>query len=98
MNQRANITGAGINIAQRVMDCGDAGHILFSTRAADDLALYRPWLPHLHEIGECEVKHGTRLSIVNLYTDQLGNLAVPEKFNAAASTALAVASAGRLLL
>jgi TolB-like protein/Tfp pilus assembly protein PilF/class 3 adenylate cyclase len=86
VNQRANITGAGINIAQRVMDCGDAGHILLSKRAADDLAQYRHWQPHLHEIGECEVKHGTRLSIVNLYTEQVGNPARPEKLKAGWAT------------
>lgn len=63
VNERVNVTGAGINLAQRVMDCGGAGHILFSKRAADDLAEYRHWQPLLHEIGECEVKHGVRLPI-----------------------------------
>ncbi|MEO6969384.1 MAG: adenylate/guanylate cyclase domain-containing protein, partial [Chthoniobacterales bacterium] len=64
VNERANVTGAGINMAQRVMDCGDAGHILLSKRAADDLAQYRHWQPLLHELGECEVKHGVRISVV----------------------------------
>ncbi|MEO5754391.1 MAG: FlgO family outer membrane protein, partial [Chthoniobacterales bacterium] len=77
---RTNIAGAGINIAQRVMDCGDAGHILLSQRVADDLAQYRLWAPRLHDLGECEVKHGVRLHLVNLYAEQLGNAAVPEKF------------------
>ena len=80
VNERTNVTGAGINMAQRVMDCGDAGHILLSKRAADDLAQYRHWQPLLHELGECEVKHGVRISIVNLYTDELGNPARPGKF------------------
>ncbi len=77
---RTNIAGAGINMAQRVMDCGDAGHILLSQRVADDLAQYRQWAPRLHDRGECEVKHGVRLHLVNLYAEQLGNAAVPEKF------------------
>jgi class 3 adenylate cyclase len=68
VNDRSNVTGAGINIAQRVMDCGDAGHILLSKRVAEDLEQYRQWQPHLHDLGECEVKHGVRISIVNLYT------------------------------
>src|SRR5678815_3457478 len=76
---RTNIAGAGINIAQRVMDCGDAGHILLSQRVADDLAQYRQWAPRLHDLGECEVKHGFRVHLVNFYSDQLGNAAVPEK-------------------
>src|SRR6201993_1361016 len=73
LNEQANIAGAGINIAQRVMDCGDAGHILISKRAAEDLVQYRHWQPCLHDLGECEVKHGIRVSVVNLYTDDLGN-------------------------
>ncbi len=86
VNQRANMAGAGIKIAQRVMDCGDAGHILLSRHVAEDLEHYDHWQPHLHDLGECEVKHGVRLSIVNLYTDELGNSARPVKFrNAAAS-------------
>jgi TolB-like protein/cytochrome c-type biogenesis protein CcmH/NrfG len=76
---RNNIAGAGINMAQRVMDCGDAGHILLSQRVADDLAQYRQWAPRLHDLGECEVKHGVRLHLVNLYADEIGNPALPEK-------------------
>src|SRR5690242_16105402 len=79
VNERSNIAGAGITMAQRVMDCGDAGHILLSKRIADDLAQYSRWQPHLHELGECEVKHGAKIDIVNLYTDELGNPATPEK-------------------
>jgi len=80
---KANVAGAGINIAQRVMDCGDAGHILLSKHVAEDLQEYPHWQPHLHELGECEVKHGVRLSVVNLYTEELGNPAVPAKLKAA---------------
>jgi class 3 adenylate cyclase len=79
VNDRTNIAGAGINIAQRVMDCADAGHILLSKRVADDLAQSRQWQPHLHELGECAVKHGVSISVVNLFTDELGNPQVPEK-------------------
>src|SRR6266513_3555908 len=79
VNDRTNIAGAGINIAQRVMDCGDAGHILLSKHLADDLAEYRHWGPYLHDLGECEVKHGQRLQIVNLCKDGFGNQQVPEK-------------------
>ena len=80
VNERANITGAGINVAQWVMDCGDAGHILLSKHVADDLEQYPRWRPHLHDLGECEVKHGVRVSVVNLYTDELGNSELPDKF------------------
>src|SRR5256886_4417404 len=80
VNERANITGAGINIAQRVMDCGDSGHILLSKHVADDLEQYPQWRSYLHDLGECEVKHGVRMWVVNLYTDALGNSDVPEKF------------------
>src|SRR6202035_4209936 len=80
LNEQANIAGVGINMAQRVMDCGDAGHILLSKRVADDLEQYPQWRSHLSDLGECEVKHGTRVSIVNLYTDEAGNRAAPQKF------------------
>ena len=80
VNDRSNVTGAGINMAQRVMDCGDAGHILLSRHVAEDLEQYRQWQPCLHDLGECEVKHGARVSVVNLYTEELGNPEVPEKF------------------
>ncbi len=77
---RTNIAGAGINMAQRVMDCGDAGHILLSQHVADDLVHSRQWAPRLRDLGECEVKHGVRLHLVNLYAEPLGNAAVPQKF------------------
>ena len=80
---RINIAGAGINMAQRVMDCGDAGHILLSQHVADDLVQYRQWAPRLRDLGECEVKHGVRLHLVNLYAEPLGNAAVPQKFRQA---------------
>src|SRR5467141_1084210 len=80
VNQRANIAGAGINMAQRVMDCGDAGHILLSKHVAEDLVHSRQWAPRLRDLGECEVKHGVRLHLVNLYAEPLGNAAVPQKF------------------
>ena len=80
---RTNIAGAGINMAQRVMDCGDAGHILLSQHVADDLVHSRQWAPRLHDFGECEVKHGVRLHVVNLYAEPLGNAALPQKFRRA---------------
>ena len=80
VNERANLTGTGINLAQRVMDCGDAGHILLSKHAAEDLEEYEQWRPLLHDLGVCEVKHGVRVSVVNLYGDQVGNATLPKKF------------------
>ena len=80
LNEQANIAGAGINIAQRMMDCGDAGHILLSKHVADDLEQYPQWRSYLHDLGECEVKHGVRVHAVNLYTNEVGNAEVPEKF------------------
>src|SRR5438477_4699716 len=82
LNAQANIAGAGINIAKRVMDCGDAGHILLSKHVADDLEQYPRWRSHLHDLGECEVKHGVRVGIVNLSGDRVGNAAAPNKFQA----------------
>jgi TolB-like protein/class 3 adenylate cyclase/Flp pilus assembly protein TadD len=79
VNDRTNLAGAGINIAQRVMDCADAGHILLSKRVADDLAQSGTWKSQLHYLGECEVKHGVKVSVVNLYTDEVGNPAPPQK-------------------
>jgi TolB-like protein len=79
VNDKTNIAGSGINVAQRVMDCGDAGHILLSGHIAEDLAQYRQWQPYLHDLGECEVKHGLRLHLVNLYKDNLGNPHLPDK-------------------
>jgi serine/threonine-protein kinase len=80
VNDKTNIAGSGINVAQRVLDCGDAGHILLSAHIAEDLVHYRHWQPYLHDIGECEVKHGLRLHLFNLFKDSLGNPRVPEKF------------------
>ena len=79
VNDNTNIAGAGINVAQRVMDCGDAGHILLSGHIAEDLTQYRHWQPYLHDLGECEMKHGLRLHLFNLHKENLGNPQVPEK-------------------
>src|SRR5256712_12762276 len=83
VNDRTNIAGAGINIAQRVMDCADAGHILLSKRVAEDLGPSREWEHYLHDLGECAVKHGVNVSVVNLYTDEAGNPELPEKLRRA---------------
>src|SRR5262250_1114427 len=80
LNAQANIAGAGINIAQRVMDCGDAGHILLSRHVAEDLEHYPRWRCCLNELGECKTKHGEVISVVNLYDDEVGNRQLPEKF------------------
>jgi TolB-like protein/Tfp pilus assembly protein PilF/class 3 adenylate cyclase len=87
LNEQANIAGAGINIAQRIMDCGDAGHILLSRHVAEDLEQYRQWQPYLHDLGECEVKHGVRVHAFNLYTGDVGNPEVPQKFKPVAAGA-----------
>src|SRR5262249_2839664 len=79
VNDKTNFVGAGINVAQRVLDCGDAGHILLSAHVAEDLAQYEHWQPYLYDLGECEVKHGLRLHLFNLHKDNLGNPQVPEK-------------------
>ena len=79
VNDRSNVAGAGINIAQRVMDCGDAGHILVSQRIAEDLAQYSHWRDNLRELGECEVKHGVKIRVTNLCTQNAGNPATPTK-------------------
>src|SRR5438094_2324992 len=79
VNDKTNIAGSGMNVAQRVLDCGDAGHILLSKHVAEDLAQYRHWQPYLRDLGECEVKHGLRLHLFNLCKDDLGNPLVPEK-------------------
>ncbi|PYJ89130.1 MAG: hypothetical protein DME71_10725 [Verrucomicrobia bacterium] len=107
VNERANLAGAGLNMAQRVMDCGDAGHILLSKHVAEDLEEYQKWRPFLHDLGSCEVKHGVCVSVVNLYDDQFGNAKLPRRFEtvqkrrtrlrwatAAALLALAVVVAG----
>jgi TolB-like protein/class 3 adenylate cyclase/Tfp pilus assembly protein PilF len=88
VNERANVAGAGIDMAQRVMDCGDAGHILLSKRVADDLAPFPRWNPHLHDLGECEVKHGRKVSLVNFFTDELGNSQRPLKLAAKSAEAV----------
>ncbi|HXO93537.1 MAG TPA: adenylate/guanylate cyclase domain-containing protein, partial [Candidatus Acidoferrum sp.] len=80
VNDRSNVAGAGVDIARRVMDCADTGHILLSKRVADDLIPFPRWNRHLHDLGECEVKHGRRISLVNFYTDEVGNPEVPQKF------------------
>src|SRR5437016_3966046 len=79
VNDKTNFAGSGINVAQRVLDCSDAGHILLSAHVAEDLAQYRHWQPCLHDLGECEVKHGLRLHLFNLCKENLGNPEVPEK-------------------
>ena len=104
LNAQANIAGAGINIAQRVMDCGDTGHILVSRRVAEDLEHYPRWKPYLHELGECEVKHGHRVSLVNFYNGEIGNRETPQKLRQAKavrarkSAGLAVTAAVLILL
>ena len=82
VNERTNVAGAGINLAQRVMDCGDAGHILLSRHVAEDLAEYERWRPFLHDIGTFEVKHGVPVSVTNLYSDEVGNTKLPTKLQA----------------
>src|SRR5580700_8697838 len=104
LNEQSNIAGAGINIAQRVMDCGDPGHILVSRRVAEDLEHYPRWKPYLHELGECEVKHGQRVSLVNFYNGEIGNRDIPQKLRQAKATrakkiaAIAVTAAVLVLL
>src|SRR5213080_3266087 len=83
VNDRSNVAGAGIDMAQRVMDCGDAGHILLSKHVADDLSPYPRWSRYLHDLGECEIKHGRKISLVNFYTDELGNRELPNKLKLA---------------
>jgi hypothetical protein len=96
VNERSNLAGAGITMAQRVMDCGDAGHILLSKRSADDLAQYGRWRPHLHELGQCEVKHGVRLDIVNFHSGEAGNPALPDKLKKAKEVTATLKSRGLL--
>src|SRR5256714_3880856 len=80
VNNRPNLAGAGLNMAQRVMDCGDAGHILLSKHVAEDLEEYEQWRPLLRDLGTCEVKHGGRVGVTNLYSDEVGNPRLPKKF------------------
>src|SRR5437762_4935601 len=86
VNNQANIAGTAINIAERIMSCGDAGHILLSKRVADDLGQYAEWQSCLHDLGEIEIKHGVTLAIVNVYTDELGNPELPQKIKEARRT------------
>ncbi len=99
---RANLAGAGLNIAQRVMECGDAGHILVSKHVAEDLEEYEQWRPLLHDLGACEVKHGMQLGVINLYSDEIGNSQLPKKFQALkkqrARARMAVAATALILL
>jgi TolB-like protein/Tfp pilus assembly protein PilF len=102
VNNRPNVTGAGINLAQRVMDCGDAGHILLSRRVADDLAQYTKWQPYLHELGDVEVKHGVRVALANFFGGDFGNPTSPAKITQAKKAGrrriLTWAATGLLLL
>ena len=95
LNNQANLTGAGINLAQRVMDCGDAGHILLSRHVAEDLEHYARWRPYLHDLGECEVKHGVRVSVVNFHSEEIGNPELPQKFERAKQEKVAAVQARR---
>src|SRR3954453_1257586 len=95
LNNQANIAGAGVNIAQRVMDCGDAGHILLSKRVADDLSPYPKWNPFLHDLGECRVKHGAKVGLVNFFSENAGNPAVPSKCQTAGDTAVPISTGGQ---
>ena len=95
LNEQMNVAGAGINIAQRVMDCGDAGHILLSKHVAEDLEDYARWRPYLHELGQCETKHGGIISVVNLYDHEVGNPQLPEKVKEAQQEQAAKAAASR---
>ena len=79
VNDKTNIAGSGMDVAQRVIDCGDAGHILLSKHVVEDLTQYRHWQPYLHDLGECEVKHGLRLHLFNVCKDDLGNPQIPDK-------------------
>src|ERR1700757_3824214 len=95
---RPNVAGAGIDMAQRVMDCGDAGHILVSKRVAEDLAPFPKWNPYLHELGECEIKHGRKISLVNFYTDEIGNPQRPKKCPAVRSAPRIAVTVSAVLL
>src|SRR5213083_2412753 len=79
---QANLTGAGLNLAHRAMECGDAGHILLSKHVAEDLEEYEEWRPRLHDLGTCEVKHGVRIGIANLHDSEVGNPQLPKKLQA----------------
>jgi len=81
INENRNISGSGINIAQRVMDCGDKGHILMSKSTAEMLAQLSTWRGMLHDLGEVKVKHGVKIHLVNFFSEQFGNPEVPSKLN-----------------
>ncbi|MDQ6655731.1 MAG: tetratricopeptide repeat protein [Verrucomicrobiota bacterium] len=98
VNDRINVAGSGIDTAQRVMDCGDTGHILLSKRVAEDLAAYPRWHPFLHDLGECEVKHGRKISVFNFYDGSVGNPERPSKWPAAVSTEPPAPAARRSVL
>src|SRR5262252_7290939 len=98
VNERANVTGAGINVAQLVMNCGDGGHILLSKRVAEDLEQYAHWRPLIHDLGEWQVKHDVRIHLVNLYTEELGNRALPKKLVGQKDTANVTARDRRQVL
>src|SRR5262245_25748204 len=99
VNDQSNLLGAGINVAQRVMYCGDAGHILLSKNFAEHLEHYAYWRSRLHDLGEVQVKHGVRIPVVNLYADQFGNPALPAKLKRArTSFRLKAAAVAALLL
>ena len=93
VNDRSNVAGAGINMAQRVMDCGDAGHILLSKRVADDLAPFAQWRSQLHELGEVELKHGENVFLVNFYNDKIGNRQLPQKLKRTRQEAIGLPTA-----
>jgi TolB-like protein len=95
VNDSANVAGAGINLAQRVMDCGDDGHILLSKRVAEDLGHSREWGPYLHDLGECAVKHGVPMFLVNFFADDVGNPELPKMIQQSQSEQVAKAAAGR---
>ena len=87
INANQNVAGGGINIAQRVMDCGDAGHILASQSVADVLGYLSSWKSYLHDLGETDVKHGVHVHLYNLYTDEVGNAELPRKLQTEHRTA-----------
>src|SRR4051812_34546404 len=98
VNKQTNLAGAGINMAQRIMDCGDAGHILLSKHVAEDLEPYPRWQRYLHDLGECEVKHGVRVSVANLFSETIGNAEVPDKIKRTRRTAVRKRRGERFLI
>jgi eukaryotic-like serine/threonine-protein kinase len=96
INAALNVAGGGINVAQRVMDCGDGGHILISKTVADVLDQVSKWKAALHDLGEAEVKHGFRVHLYNLYTDEAGNRELPQKLRTAQTTAATARSRSKI--